>query len=146
MSGWDLRAMREGDIADIMDIERLSFAQPWSESAMRQELVNPHAHYTVLEEAGRVVAYAGMWKICDEAHITNIAVHPLKRRQSLGERMLRAFLGAAKEEGIVAATLEVRKGNAPAIALYEKLGFEAAGVRKKFYGDGEDAVVMWCTL
>jgi ribosomal-protein-alanine N-acetyltransferase len=79
----------------------------------------------------------------DECHITNIAVCPEYREQGLGSRLLHRFLSIARERGMRRATLEVRIGNAPAQNLYKKFGFRPMGVRKRYYDDGEDALIMW---
>ena len=102
------------------------------------------AAYFVAELSGRVVGYIGVWKIVDEGHITNVAVSPDYRRMQIGSALLKTMLEITAEEGIVRHTLEVRTGNEAAIGLYEKFGFETAGVRKGYYEDnGEDALIMW---
>ena len=91
-----------------------------------------------------MVGYIGVWKIVDEGHITNVAVSPDYRRMQIGSALLKNMLEITAEEGIVRHTLEVRTGNEAAIGLYEKFGFETAGVRKGYYEDnGEDALIMW---
>ena len=97
----------------------------------------------MLLEDGVVSAYAGTWLIIDEGHITNIAVHPDKRGKGYGTNVTSAMMQAAVDVGVQYMTLEVRVSNEPALALYKKLGFKKAGVRKKYYEDnGEDAYIM----
>ncbi|MDR2610639.1 MAG: ribosomal protein S18-alanine N-acetyltransferase [Clostridiales Family XIII bacterium] len=91
-----------------------------------------------------LVGYAGLWVVLDEGHITNVAVDPDYRRQGIAAMLLLKLLEAAREKGAKRFTLEVKRSNAAAIALYERFGFRAAGSRKGYYEeDGEDAVIMW---
>ena len=94
-------------------------------------------------KSGNVLAYGGMLTVLDEGQITNIATHPDARRRGLGERVTRALLEYGEKNGISFFSLEVRESNVGAIALYEKLGFKRAGVRKNFYKlPTENAVIM----
>lgn len=129
----------------IMVIENLSFRIPWSRDAMLEEITgNKFAYYLCAAVEDRVVGYAGMWHVCDEGHITNIAVHPEFRGEGVGSALMEGLIGHAVETGIVAMTLEVRKSNIVAQALYRKFGFVDAGFRKAYYADnGEDALIMW---
>lgn len=132
-------------IDEVMVVENLSFSIPWSKEAFVQEVTaNQFAIYVVALVDGNAVGYAGMWKVFDEGHITNIAVHPEFRKSGVGGLLMEKLLQIAKEEGIQGLTLEVRKGNLPAQKLYQKYGFESAGIRKGYYADnGEDAIIMW---
>lgn len=137
------RAMRLEDLDAVMEIEHGSFAIPWTREDLEGELSNRVARYVVVTEDGVVVAYAGTWLIIDEGHITNVAVHPDKRGKGYGTAVLSALMREAVEAGVFYMTLEVRVGNQPALALYQKLGFKKAGLRKKYYEDnGEDARIM----
>ena len=132
-------------IEDIMVVENLSFKIPWSKNAFIDEITkNKFAVYLSAVLDGRVIGYAGMWKVFDEGHITNIAVHPEHRGNGVGNALLERLLSCAKSEGILRLTLEVRKSNLTAQGLYGKHGFEASGFRKAYYADnGEDAIIMW---
>ncbi len=142
--GTDVRAMRMSDIPAVHEIERTSFNEPWPEHALRQELTgNRLARYLVAERGGRIVGYAGVWLMADEAHITTFGVLPDARRSGVGVRMLLAVAELAIALGAARLTLEVRPSNAPAIALYERFGFAAVGRRPRYYtDDGEDAQIM----
>ncbi|MBN2898359.1 MAG: ribosomal protein S18-alanine N-acetyltransferase [Clostridia bacterium] len=143
-----IRSMTLADVQAVCEIESLSFASPWTEASFINELTNNKlAHYYVAEVSGRVVAYLGVWYILDEGHITNIAVKPAYRGNGYGLALVYHLKSVAPESGIAWLTLEVRVSNVPAIALYEKMGFETQGIRKKYYQDnGEDAMIMWCSL
>ncbi len=142
------RYMKEEDIDQILKIEELSFATPWTRQSFENELnLNQFAVYLVLEKEGQIVGYCGMWLIVDEAHITNIAVLPEFRGQKLGEGILRMIMEVAKKRGAKSMTLEVRVSNTVAQSLYRKLGFINGGIRKNYYTDNyEDALVMWVTI
>ncbi len=92
--------------------------------------------------ASSVLAYGGLWLMIDEAHIATIASHPDWRGCGLGQWLMLALLDAAIARGAVRSTLEVRAGNLPAQRLYEKLGYETAGMRRRYYRDGEDGLIM----
>lgn len=142
------RFIEKDDIDQILRIEQLSFATPWSRESFENELEhNQFAIYLVLELNGQIVGYCGMWLIVDEAHITNIAVLPEYRGRKFGEAILRKIIELAMEKGARTMTLEVRVSNEVAQSLYRKLGFMNGGIRKKYYTDNqEDALVMWVTL
>jgi len=89
-----------------------------------------------------ILAYGGLWLLLDEAHIATVASHPDWRGCGLGQWLMLALLDAAMARGAAISTLEVRAGNLPARRLYEKLGYAVAGVRKNYYRDGEDGLIM----
>ncbi|QNU67650.1 ribosomal protein S18-alanine N-acetyltransferase [Ruminiclostridium herbifermentans] len=130
---------------DVMIIESLSFKIPWSRSSFIEELVdNKLAFYFAAVSGGRVIGYGGVWKIFDEGHITNIAVHPEFRRCGAASAIMERILYMCNENEIKSLTLEVRKSNIAAQKLYEKYGFKAEGIRKRYYSDNnEDALIMW---
>ncbi len=142
------RLMTLDDVEAVGELERLSFPTPWPTEAFVNELtINKHAVYVVAEHAGHVVAYCGMWLIVDEAHITNIAVHPDYRGQKIGERLMRQMMALALANGGERMTLEVRPSNLVARQLYAKLGFTEQGLRKQYYSDNnEDAIIMWVNI
>lgn len=132
-------------IDDVMTVEHLSFRIPWSRSAFIEEITNnKFAIYISAAIKGQTVGYAGMWKVCDEGHITNIAVHPDYRGNGIGSLLIEKLIDIARQEGISSMTLEVRRSNLVAQSLYNKYGFCIAGMRKSYYADnGEDALIMW---
>jgi ribosomal-protein-alanine N-acetyltransferase len=140
-----VRDMYMADLDAVMGIEAHSFPTPWSRNAFQTELLeNTFATYLVVEFHGKVVTYGGMWIILDEAHVTNIAVHPDYRGHHLGESIMMGLIARAKLLGVIRMTLEVRRGNLVAQNLYNKLGFVQLGVRRGYYTDThEDAFIMW---
>ena len=130
-------------IPAVAELEKLCFSAPWSAQSL--ELLTREGIGTgvVYIEDGKVVAYGGMLCVVDQGQITNIAVHPDHRRQGIGKAIVGALLKHAMDEKFEEVTLEVRKSNAPAIALYEKFGFQQVGLRKGFYSHPrEDAIIM----
>ncbi len=144
--------MEPQDIKTVMEIEVVSFPTPWSEGTYRHELTVRNATYWVvrptimlpnLPKPPRVLAYAGLWHLGEDTHITTIATHPNWRRRYLGEWLLVHLAGVAREQGSRALTLEVRVRNTAALALYTKIGFVAVGLRRGYYMDtGEDARLL----
>lgn len=136
--------MHVDDLPAVHVIERQSFTTPWPPHAYRAELeTNDLARYMCAWVGGRIVGYAGMWVMVDEAHITTFAVDPAWRRRGVAERILVALLDMAVERGARDATLEVRVSNVAARRLYEKFGFRPVGIRPRYYSDDfEDALVM----
>lgn len=145
MKGIKIVKTEASHINDIITIEKLSFTIPWTKNAFIRELKNNEfAIYLSADIGNKVIGYAGMWKIFDEGHITNIAVHPEFRNIGVGSMLLEGLIDTSRREGITKMTLEVRKSNKVAQSLYTKYGFKAAGIRKEYYADnGEDAVIMW---
>lgn len=143
-----LRNMSIEDIDIIEQIEELCFSIPWSRESIRKEIEeNELAIYLVLEVDGIVRGYAGMWRVIDEGHITNIAVHPDWRRRHIGSSLMVALLSAAEDNDIKKMTLEVRESNIPAQRMYKRFGFKAEGMRKNYYEDNrENAVIMWADV
>lgn len=133
------------DIDQIMILEKLCFTIPWSRKAFIEELTrNRFAVYYSAIIDGMVIGYAGMWKIIDEGHITNIAVHPGYRRNHIASALLEKIIESCQNSSLTAITLEVRESNLPARSLYEKYGFKVEGRRKRYYADNnEDALIMW---
>lgn len=140
-----LRRAGADDIDRIAEMEKVCFPEdPWSREMVAAEFsgLNPTRYYAA-EEAGQIVAYAGIWVIPPEGYITNVAVLPECRRKGIASAVLRQMIDESVAEGVTDITLEVRVSNAPAIALYKTFGFEEAGIRPKYYQDKEDALIMW---
>lgn len=139
------RKMTVEDVDAVYDIEKLSFTLPWTKDAFYNEMnINEHAYYVIAETEEGIVGYCGMWLVLDEAHVTNIAIHPDQRGKKLGGGLMEAAIETAKAQGAVLMTLEARVSNTVAQNLYRKLGFKNGGIRKRYYTDNyEDAIVMW---
>lgn len=144
-----IRRMKVEDIEQVMTVEHATFDVPWNKETFMNEVngENPYAHYLVIEQDGKVFGYCGLWLIIDEAHVTNIAIHPDYRGNKYGEQLFRRSFEEAIEMGAIQLSLEVRVSNTAAQHLYRKFGLVPGGVRKNYYTDnGEDALVMWVGL
>ncbi len=143
MSEITMGLMNLGDIEAVHAIETACFKTPWSKESFYREVTdNACARYVVLREDGVAVAYAGVWFVLDEGHITNIAVRPDRRGLGYGEKVTRAMIQLAADSGMNWMTLEVRRSNVAAQNLYHKLGFIDVGFRKRYYENSEDALIM----
>lgn len=137
--------MTAEDLEDVLDIERVSFPNPWSRNQFESELRNPVSfEYTLKVNApggSTLAAYIVFWVVHGEAHILNIAVKPAFRRQGAGRTLLAAALDMMQRNLVYEVFLEVRRSNRAARDLYRKFGFKEVFERKGYYGD-EDAIVM----
>lgn len=133
-------------IAQIALIEASSFELPWTEGMLEAEAKDANSFYKVGLEGDEVVCYGGFRKVLDEAHINNIAVKEEYRRQGIGKRLMAELVRLAKDNGVRYMTLEVRDSNEAAINLYKGFGFEVKGVRKRYYDNRFDALIMWLDL
>ena len=140
------RVMEPEDEDDVERVEKACFSIPWSREAFWKEASNENTLYLLALDGKRVVGYAGCWISYEEAQITNVAVLPEYRGKGIGTQLFGAVIDAVKAKGVTAMTLEVRPSNEPALALYDRYGFKAAGRRPHYYqDDGEDAIIMWNT-
>lgn len=130
------------NIGDIVKIEKMCFLHPWSENSVRLHIEGKNNITLLCKENGVVAGYAGMTAVLDEGQIMNIAVLPEFRKRGFGDALVTALKEYCKNNGLNFMTLEVRASNQPAIRLYEKHGFQRVGLRKKYYGGVEDAVLM----
>ena len=130
-------------LADVAELERECFAEPWSEKSLELLTAQRGVGFGAVCPDGRVVAYGGMLTVLDEGQITNVATSALFRRHGLAREIMAALEGYARENAISVLTLEVRASNEAARALYSSLGWSVTGTRKNFYRlPREDAILM----
>ena len=135
--------MTAAHVSQIAELEKLCFSDPWSEKSIETELSCRLSVWLVALEGEQVVGYVGSQTVIDESDMMNIAVHPDFRRRGIAEALVAELEAALRQRGSHALTLEVRDSNAPAIALYEKLGFVQVGLRKNYYRNPkEDARIL----
>ncbi len=131
---------RDADAVIALNAE--CFAVPWLPDILKKD-ISAHEYY-IIEADGVIAGYACVWRVLEVAELMDICVTADMRRHGLGQALLAAAMLDAKERGAESMTLEVRRGNAAAIAMYEKHGFSCEGIRKGYYTDnGEDALIMW---
>lgn len=135
-------------LGQAAEIERLCFSDPWSEKMLAEHLANPCSlTLAAVGDTGRLLGYVGLLAVVDEGYITNVAVRPNCRRQGVASSLLQALEARGRARNLTFLTLEARQSNAPARALYEKLGYVQAGLRRNYYENPrEDAVIMTKTL
>ena len=138
------RRMTPEDVPFISKLEEETFSMPWSADSFLEMIGKEDARYYVAEEEGRILGGCGVLMIAGEGNITNVVIAPEARNQGVGTAMLSHLMAEGDREGLTAYTQEVRVSNAPAIHVYEKLGFEPAGIRPGFYEKpAEDAIIYW---
>lgn len=138
--------MAEEDIPSILEIENVSFQNPWRASTFSGEIANRGISYPyviVHRNFERIIGYIIYWKIQEEVQICNFAIHPDFRKKGIGEAVIRSVIKAIQRDGGVYVFLEVRPSNLAARNLYKKLGFKILGTRKDYYQTPlEDALIM----
>lgn len=144
----EILPMSVEDIDDVLIVEHQCFSTPWSRESFINELTqNKIAIYMVAKCNKTIVGYAGMWKVFQEGHITNIAVSPEYQRKKIGSCLIQQLMKVAKINDITRMTLEVGETNIAAQNLYSKHGFYSAGIRKDYYADRrENAIIMWLEI
>jgi ribosomal-protein-alanine N-acetyltransferase len=137
-------SMTADHLDQMEEIERICFTDPWSRRMLAENLENDMAVTLVAQgENGAVLGYACLLVVLDEGTVTNLAVRPEYRRSGIATELLEVFRRFGEGTGLAFLTLEVRASNAGAIALYEKLGYAQAGLRRNYYEHPrEDAVIM----
>jgi ribosomal-protein-alanine N-acetyltransferase len=135
--------MRRRHLRAVLAIEGQVYPRAWSAALFEGELERRGRVYLVARVGPRVVAYAGLLMIADDGHVATVAVDPAWQRRQVATRLLVELVRGAMELGANQLTLEVRATDTGAQELYRRFGFAPAGVRKGYYGHGEDAIVMW---
>ncbi len=131
------------NLREVLAIETVSFPEPWSQFLFLKEIDQPSSYFMVFRVNSELIGYGGFWLIADEVHITNVAVHPLHRRQGYGSMILQHLLDAAVSKKATMATLEVRENNLAALSMYRKFKFRQVAIHKGYYAHtGENATVM----
>ena len=136
--------VRDQELEQIEKIEKACFSLPWTVEQLRSQLKDSqHEFIAAKDDEGRVLGYVGMMYVLDEGYISNVAVAPEARRQGISDELIGELMRRSRSLGLAFVTLEVRCGNAAAIALYKKHGFVPVGRRKNYYDfPREDAILM----
>lgn len=135
--------MQPRHVPQVAALEKICFADPWSEKSVASELENPLSYWLVAMDGEKLVGYVGSQTVLGETDMMNVAVSPDYRRQGIAEGLILALIAALKARESHCLTLEVRDSNASARTLYEKLGFSEIGRRKNYYRNPkEDALIL----
>ena len=139
------RVVAEDGIDDVLTVENVCFSGPWTREMYRREIEQPElSHIYTARDANGVVGFCSCWLVVDEWHINNLGVMPAARRRGVARTLLRHVMDEGARLGALRATLEVRRSNDAARALYAAAGFLEAGVRRAYYTTPiEDAIVLW---
>ena len=143
MDNVEISLMTISDLDLIEDSLLTDFDDFWSYDTFKSELLNPNSKYIIAKKNNEILGFAGIWKSVDDVHITNIVTAQNYRRQNIGSILLSNLIELAKtEKNITSITLEVNSRNIPAQKLYEKFDFKVVGLRKRYYNNTDDAIIM----
>ena len=135
--------MREKHVAQVAELEKLCFSDPWSENSIASELNNKLSLWLVADDNGAVLGYVGSQTVMDESDMMNIAVHPDHRKQGIATGLIVSLVEELRKKGSRCLTLEVRASNESAIRLYHMMEFREVGRRKNYYRNPrEDALIL----
>lgn len=137
-----IRTATRADLDALLALEHSCYRYPWSRQQFSDEFDNPVATIEVALVEGQIAGYLCSWLICGELQIQNLATSPAFRRRGIGQTLLEYVINRCLCAGLLSAWLEVREDNQAAIKLYTGCGFEVLGRRKKYYQDGEDALLL----
>lgn len=130
----DLKLLKDNLTTDFDDF--------WSYEILQTELNNPNSEYFIAKQDNEILGFAGIWKSIDDVHITDIVVKKIYRKKHIGSALLQKLIDTAKEQNFKSITLEVNENNLPAINLYSKFLFKKLGIRKKYYKNKDNAIIM----
>ncbi len=143
MDNVEISIMNMSDLEIIKDNLTSDFDDFWNFNTFKNELLNPNSKYIVAKKNNQIVGFAGIWKSVDDVHITNIVTAKAFRGQNIGKLLLTNLIQLAKaKKNITSITLEVNANNIPAQKLYEKFDFKVVGLRKKYYNNIDDAIIL----
>ena len=148
-----VRRMRLEDLEEVLAVEKAAFQHPWSGDLFTKELEHEWSTILIAQEparsgaGARIVGFLIYWLVHDEVHILNVATAPAERRRGVARALLAEACQRATAADCALLTLEVRRSNTGALALYQQLGYQQVGVRTGYYAaENEDAIVMTLTL
>lgn len=138
-----LEEMKPAHVAQVAELEKICFSDPWSENSVAAELKNPLSLWLVAMDGDTVTGYIGSQSVEGEADMMNVAVHPDYRRKGVARELVMGLVTTLKEKGVHSLALEVRASNTPAISLYQQLGFTQVGLRPNYYRNPkENALIL----
>ena len=138
----EISTMILDDLEQMKDTLYSDFDNFWSYNVLKQELENKNTTYVIAKENSQIVGFAGISVCFDEATLNNIVVKKSCRGRGIGGELLETLIELCADLHMKSLTLEVNSLNTPAINLYEKFGFKTLGIRKKYYNNSQDAIIM----
>lgn len=138
----EILEMTEEDVNLIKDNLKRDFDDFWNENILRQEVLSNDTKYIVAKEMNEVLGFAGVWVSPVDVQLMNIVVRKDRRGEGIGKKLLQKIIEISRETGLEILTLEVNSKNVIAGSLYEKAGFKVVGIRKKYYNNTDDAILM----
>ena len=143
MDNVEISIMTISDLDLIKHSLLTCFDDFWNYNTFKNELLNPNSKYIIAKANDEIIGFAGIWRAVDDMHITNIVTAKKYRRQNIGSKLLSKLIEFAEaNKNITSITLEVNSNNIPAQKLYEKFDFKVVGLRKKYYNNIDDAIIM----
>lgn len=142
----EITKMQLSDLEQIKEKLLEDFDDFWTVNILKEEIQSEKSQYIVEKQNQEIVGFAGIRIIIDEVEIMNIVVRKDKRQEGMGSRLLKEIFEIAKQIKAQCITLEVNEKNQPAIKLYQKFGFEQIGLRKKYYHNIDNAIIMSCQV
>lgn len=138
-----LQPLEREHLSSLAELEKICFSQPWSYQSLEEELSNDTACFFTALDGEKVIGYIGLFIVCESCFVSNIAVYPEYRRKGVATALIERACDCAQAHGTEFISLEVRRSNEQALALYRQLGFRKMGVRKNYYRNPpEDALIM----
>lgn len=138
----EISEMTLADYEVIKDKLHEEYDEFWTESILKKELEDVNSKYIVIKKDEEILGFAGIWKSPVDCQITNIVVKKTCRKQGIGSLLLERLIEIAKSTNFDVIGLEVNENNMSAINLYEKYGFQKVGIRKKYYNNIDNAILM----
>ena len=137
-----IEKLTKENIQDVSNVEKAYIETPWGYEGLLSEIGNEDAVYVCIKKGGVFAGYGGMRAGTFDADITNIAVAEDFRKMGIGTLIVKELIKKAEEKNLENVFLEVNINNIKAIRLYEKCGFTSEGIRKKYYNNKDDAIIM----
>ena len=138
----EINTMTLSDLEEIKDILQNEFDDFWNFEIFKEELVNTNSNYLLLRYENKIVCFGGIKIILDEANIMDIVTKKNERNKGFAKILLNELINLSKQKNCTSITLEVRENNLPAIHLYKSFNFKEVGKRKKYYKNGDTAILM----
>jgi len=143
---WNIQKMISQDLDEVLAIEASASSTPWSKKMFSEEMQNPGSCCFVIkieiESKQPIIGFICFRNMAEESELLNIAVHPHYRRLGIGRKLMQFYIDFSSQRGVKTFYLETNSSNEPAIHLYQRFSYQSFGMRKKFYQNQFDALLM----